>query len=133
MSLKPPDPHLGRLKTIFSARKAQVTTSLKSGEMYVVPFLPETEEVAPFKSPTKSKRLLSLITARLITPNGQQFKGDVPPVSRAAIDEMIFGVAVEKKKAEAAAAAGRIRSSLDLLVAETPQDSFGVPMLPTLE
>jgi len=99
MSLKPPDPHLGRLKTIFSARKAQVTTSLKSGEMYVVPFLPETEEVAPFKSPTKSKRLLSLITARLITPNGQQFKGDVPPVSRAAIDEMIFGVAVEKKKA----------------------------------
>jgi hypothetical protein len=105
MSLKPPDRQLGRLKSVFSARKAEVTTSLKSGEMYVVASLPETEEVAPFKSPTKSKRLLSLITARFVTPEPQQRHKATDISPDPAIDDIVFGVTMEKRKAAAEAAA----------------------------
>jgi hypothetical protein len=78
--------------------------------MYVCTELPETEEVAPFKSPSASKRLIALVTARIVTPGPHQIAptnlpaaANLPRLSPEAIDAAIFGAAREKEKAVAAA------------------------------
>ena len=101
-----------RLRPVFSARKVTVEPVLQPGEMYVCAGLPETEEVAPFKSPAASTRVIALVTARLISPPAAMppVKLGSPPsapppnyIPDPAIDEFLFGTPAEKRRAVAAA------------------------------
>ncbi|HEX5175857.1 MAG TPA: M56 family metallopeptidase [Chthoniobacteraceae bacterium] len=57
---------------VFSTRKVTVAPTLQSGETYVCTDLPETETVTPFKSRAATKRLIALITARILSLEPEQ-------------------------------------------------------------
>jgi hypothetical protein len=67
------DPEMGEdgIQPVFSTRKRDVTITLAPGEAVLFASLAETEDVAPFDSPTKTRRLVTVISARLVNSKGQ--------------------------------------------------------------
>jgi beta-lactamase regulating signal transducer with metallopeptidase domain len=98
---------------VFSTRKVTVAPTLHSGDTYVCTDLPETETVTPFKSRAATKRLIALITARILSRETEQrpvagspAATDLPRRSPETIDHVIFGGPKEKP---AAALSSRIQ------------------------
>jgi beta-lactamase regulating signal transducer with metallopeptidase domain len=97
-----------RAVPIFSTRKVTVSPIVRSGEMYVCTDFPEMGKVVPFKSPSASKRLIVLVTARLVSAELKRHIATSPPVSpnlapllKEARDEAISRLGKEKEKAAA--------------------------------
>lgn len=113
-----------RCLPVFSARKLSAGPVLQSGETLIFANLPEAEDVAPFKSPAASTRVVVLVTARVIVPPlpSPPAKIGSPPSSPApnyipdrAFDEFLFGAAAEKKRAVADAPPALPANLRDLL------------------
>jgi hypothetical protein len=97
-----------RLLPVFSARKIETKVTLQPGEALLVGALQETEEVHTLKSPASSRRLIAVISARLIHPNGnpqQPFTGSPErttskPDTQGAVDKLLFGAGTTKAAAQ---------------------------------
>jgi beta-lactamase regulating signal transducer with metallopeptidase domain len=95
------DPEMGEdgIQPVFSTRKRDVTITLAPGEAVLFASLAETEDVAPFDSPTKTRRLVTVISARLVNPKGQPIAGALKTLRD------LFGPDLAKKLEDAEARA----------------------------
>ncbi len=68
--LQPASYGSGRIRPVFSGRKATASVSIESGNSVIFSDLPETEDTKPFKPKTPGRRLIVIITARQMNDSG---------------------------------------------------------------
>jgi hypothetical protein len=97
-----------RLLPVFSSRKVETKATLRPGEALLLGQLPESEEVYSLKSPASSRRLMVVISARVISPIGNPAPHAAgahrAPTSQGGVDALLFGGGTSKAAAPSQAA-----------------------------
>jgi hypothetical protein len=97
---------------VFSSRKVETKATVRPGEALLLGELPESEEVYSLKTPASSRRMIVVISARVISPIGNpapHAAGADPstgsaPTSQGAVDALLLGGGASKAAARSQAA-----------------------------